>query len=366
MGETHSVAAYLRSHKQSLCDEWERAITAEQRQLAGLERSSLLDHMPEVLDALATWTEGRRDNAQSLFAALADGHALQRLGFGVDLSALNDEYRQLRHVIMTQLLAVPSSPEVRKELIRLDDGLDRAILYAVQRYSQGRDALRDRFIGVLGHDLRNPLASASFAMQALASLATTGPERKALETLARALDRMSRMITDVLDFARGHLGGGIPTKPVAADMGEICRAAVEEVRSVHPSRAIELHTQGDLAGTFDHDRIMQAMVNLLGNAIQHGEDPIMVAVTEADDRRALFTRVANRGKTIPPEMLNKLFDPFTSGAGDRKNGLGLGLYIVAEIVRAHGGTCDVTSDASETAFLIRWPRTPRSETPERP
>lgn len=361
-----AVAAYLRDHKQSLSCAWERAVLAEQKQLAALDRAALIDHLPEVLDALAAWVEGDCADADTFFSALADGHAIQRLGFGIGLTTLSMEYRLLRRVILTQLLTVPSSPEVRRALIRLDDGLDHAIFHAVHRYAQSRDALRDRFIGVLGHDLRNPLASALFAVEVLRSHATAGPAHNPLETLGRALDRMSRMIGDVLDFARGHLGDGIPARPIAADMAEVCRSAVAEARSAHPHRTIDLSVTGDLVGTFDRDRVLQALVNLLTNAVQHGEDPIVVTAMEAEDRRAVLTRVTNGGKPIARETLNKLFDPFTSGSPGRGSSLGLGLYIVAEIARAHGGTCEVSSSEGETAFTIRWPRTPRTETPERP
>jgi signal transduction histidine kinase len=120
-----------------------------------------------------------------------------------------------------------------------------------------------------------------------------------------------------------------------------------------------------LRGTFDPDRVMQCLGNLVGNALQHGEDPIVVEASECDDRRAVITRVTNRGDPLPPEVLRKCFEPFVSSGAPRA-GLGLGLYIVGEIARAHGATCDVSSDEAATSFVIRWPRTPRSETPHRP
>ena len=362
-----AIAEYLRTHKQSIWDDWERAVVPDLKELAQLERAVLIDHLPEVLDALAAWVEGTSNEAERLFSALADGHALQRLGFGIELSVLNVEYGRLRHVILTHLLAVPSSPETRQQLIRLDDGLDRAIQHAVLRYSQRRDQLRDRFIGILGHDLRGPLTAASFAVHALAASTALSPaERRAVQTIARAADRMTRMVGDVLDFARSHLGGGIPATPIACDMGEICQTAVDECRVAHPERAFTVKTDGDLSGTFDRDRVLQCIGNLIANAVQHGEDPIAIVAFEADDRRAVLTRVSNRGKAIAPEVRYRLFDPFVSAKGGTHGGLGLGLYITSEIARSHGGTCDVASDENETSFTIRWPRTPRSELPGRP
>jgi len=359
------VAEYLRANKQAISDEWERAVLPDLAQLTKLDRGAVIDHLPEVLDALAAWLEGSGEDAERLFSALTDGHALQRLGYGIPLSVLNAEYGRLRHVLLVQLLNVPSSQRVREDLIRLDDGLDRAIQHAVHRYSERRDHLRDRFIGFLGHDLRNPLAALAYAGNLLSDSDGLGAkERNAVTTIGRSVTRMTRMVNDLLDFARGKLGAGIPTTPAECDMGELCQAVVDELRSVYPGRSITARCEGDLKGTFDAARVQQCLGNLVGNAVQHGKDPVVLSVREAEDRRALITRVSNRGKPLSPELLQRCFDPFASAS--ESNGLGLGLYIVAEIARAHGGMCDVASTADETAFTILWPRSPRSETPQRP
>src|SRR5688500_10636078 len=125
------VAEYLRSHKQSIADDWERAVTADLKALTRLDRGALLDHLPEVLDALAAFIEGGADEAERLYHALADGHAMQRLAFGVELSVLNIEYGWLRRVLLQRLLSVDSTDAVRADLIRLNEGLDRAIHAAV-------------------------------------------------------------------------------------------------------------------------------------------------------------------------------------------------------------------------------------------
>lgn len=362
-----AVAEHIRAHKQDITEAWERTVLSDVKELARIERGALIDHMPELLDGLAAWVEGRAAEAEIAFSALADGHALQRLGFGFELAVVNVEYARLRHVLLKSLLIVPSTVEVREQLIRLNDGLDRAIQTAVRRYSEHRDYMRDRFVSILGHDLRNPLGAASLAADGLRrSGKLDGAAQKRLSTIARSIERMERMTADVLDFARGHLAGGIPARPKECDMGEICRAAVDEALGAHPERTIELQTTGDLRGTFDPDRVLQALSNLLGNAILHGTDPIVVAAFESDDRRALITRVANRGERIPQGTIAKLFDPFMHAGDQAKGSLGLGLFIVAQIARAHGATYDVASSSEQTEFIIRWPRTPRDETRNRP
>jgi signal transduction histidine kinase len=360
------VAEYIRTHNQALVAEWEGAVLRELHELARLERGALIDHVPEVLEGLAAWLEGDTAEAEAAFAALADGHAVQRLGFGFELPVLNVEYAALRRVLLRGLLPLESTPELRRELIRLNEGLDRAINLSVRRYSERRDQVRDRFVGILGHDLRGPLNAAAVATATLLRSPTLAePDRKRLLVLERATKRMARMIADVLDFARGHLGGGIPATPIECNMGEICRAAVEELQCAHPDQEVSLTTRGDLHGHFDRERALQAIANLLGNAFEHGRGAIEVAAWESDDRAAVFTRVSNAGPPIPAALADNLFEPFTRRTGERGDGLGLGLYIVAQIARAHGGTCHVSSSADATALTIRWPRVPSAEVPDR-
>jgi signal transduction histidine kinase len=361
-----AVAEYIRNHKQAIADDWERVVVADLVELAKLERGALIDHLPEVLDGLAAWVEGNTEVAEASFAALADGHALQRLGFGIELAVVNIEYRWLRSVVLKRLLTVASSLDVREQLIRLNEGLDHAIHFAVRRYTEQRDYARDRFIGILAHDLRDPLSSVAMATQhLLRSDALNAQDRTRVSIIDRAVVRMERMVRDVLDFARGHLAGGIPVTLADVDLGEICCAAADEAKSAHPERTIQVKVNGDLRGTFDRDRVSQVIGNLLSNAIHHGEDPIVLEVWEADDRRAVLTRVSNRGLPIPPALEPRLFEPFVQAPNAKKRSLGLGLYIVAQIARAHGAIYQVSSSGDETRFTIQWPRTPPSEVPDR-
>jgi signal transduction histidine kinase len=166
---------------------------------------------------------------------------------------------------------------------------------------------------------------------------------------------MSDMISDVLDFTRGHLGGGIPIDPTEGDLAEICNRVVDETKASNPQREIAFHSLGNLAGHWDRPRLEQVVSNLLGNAVRHGEGRIEVEVVGEEGEIAL--RVKNRGRPIPPEQLSTIFEPFRRGATGPE-GLGLGLYIVKEIVRAHGGTIEVRSTADEgTTFACFWRRT---------
>jgi len=355
------VSDFLRREAVRLTALWEQDARATLPPLASMTRPMLIDHLPELLDGLAAYVEGDQKRADRGFDALVLGHALQRLGYGVALETLIKEYTGLRAILLRELLAV-SSPETRELLVRMNEGLDLAIGRALRYYADRRDLIRERFISILGHDLRGPLSTIVMSAELLRA---GSPDRTAIaDRVTRASERMRRMIDDVLDFARGHLGGGIPANPRLDDLGEICRLAVDEARGATPEREIQLVTSGDLKGPFDRERVAQAIANLLSNALEHGTGAIEVRVEEAADKHHLVCSVTSQGPEIPDDTLRHMFDPFARGhdkTPDRRkkrNGLGLGLYIVYQIALAHGATCGVTSSNGSTTFTIRFPRLP--------
>jgi signal transduction histidine kinase len=353
------VADHIRRRSIHVAERWEASVR-EIPELQHMNRPVLFDHLFELLEGLAAWIEGEEATAQRAFDALLDGHAVQRIGHGVSLATLINEYKTLHAILLIDLLAVPSSEQVRRSLVRLDQGFDRAVGDSLRRYEQERAQHRERFIGVLGHDLRQPLGTIEMAVHILAT-AAPGPEDLATHVgrIQRACARMRRLIEDVLDFTRAHLGGGIPVEPLLHDMAEICRAAVDEVTAAYPERAIRVETRGDLRGAFDRDRILQALGNLLSNAIEHGVGELALRACEADDKRAVIVEVTSQGPPIPDEILRRIFDPFATTSPRR--GLGLGLYIVQQIAHAHGGVCDVASDERATTFRMRFPRIPSDD-----
>src|SRR5687768_9387039 len=285
---TGSVSAFIRSHEDRLASLWEEEVRRDLPALRIMSRPVLLDHLHEFLDGLAAWIDGDTTTAEKAFSALAEGHALQRLGYGVGLETLTREYSKLRVVLARALLEVTSSAQVREDLVRMHEGMDRAINEAMHRYATRREEVRERFIGILGHDLRDPLSTVVISANMLAgNPALKAEHRMVASRIVRACDRMQRMINDVLDFARGHLGNGIPANPTLNDMGEICRSAVDEIQGANPQREVVLDAQGDLRGAFDRDRVHQAITNLLSNAVHHGEGRIEVKVYEADDHHAI-------------------------------------------------------------------------------
>jgi two-component system sensor histidine kinase/response regulator len=219
--------------------------------------------------------------------------------------------------------------------------------------------LNEMFTALLAHDLRSPL-SAILASAHL--LQRRSSEPAALETAARIVtsgNRMASMIEDMLDLARARLGGGILVKREATD----CKALVERVLREHqaaaPDQPIEAVYEGTFSGHWDSERVAQVVSNLIGNAFKHGNPAAPVAVRLDGTRADCVVLVVKNAGTIPPDILPHLFDPFRGGQRQpgRGEGLGLGLYIVSQIVQAHDGAVEVkTGDGDETSFYVRLPR----------
>ena len=218
--------------------------------------------------------------------------------------------------------------------------------------------INEMFMAVLSHDLRSPLG----AVMALAAALQRPQEPDKVQALAgQALlagRRMGCMIEDLLDVTRARQHGGLAMEPAPMDLGAQAQHVLQEVRTAHPGREVLLHQQGDLRGRWDGERLGQVLANLLGNAMHHGapDQPVELLLdgTGAD---TVVIRVSNGGE-IAPQLLPQLFAPFRGrqGTTGRHQGLGLGLFIVHQVVLAHGGGIDAQSCAGRTSFTVRLPR----------
>jgi signal transduction histidine kinase len=217
--------------------------------------------------------------------------------------------------------------------------------------------LREQFIAVLGHDLRNPLAAVAATGDVLEL--NVSPQLQAMgRRLLSATSRMAKLIDDVLDFTRGRLGAGMGLSlALEKDMTNALRDVVSELRDAHPERRVTDSIALDRAVNCDRGRVQQLLSNLVGNALSHGASNHPVVVEGFVESGVLTLTVANRGDPIAPENLAKVFQPYWRPASSKPGGgLGLGLYICSQIVKAHGGTLQVTSSADAgTKFIARLP-----------
>jgi signal transduction histidine kinase len=258
-----------------------------------------------------------------------------------------------------RMLATPEvigSFKLFAELIAFHLDANRRVAASEATLARERELadLREQFIAVLGHDLRNPLAAVSAGMHLLASR----PDRSAVIVgqMEQSVSRMSELIDNVMDFARGRLGSGLTLK---LDDGEPLEPTlvqvVQELQSTHPERRVELTLALEEPVRCDRSRIAQLLSNLLANALTYGDSqPVRVSASAVGGTFELA--VANGGDPIAPVAMQRLFQPFFRGEVRRSGeGLGLGLYIAAEIARAHAGQLAVTSTPAETCFTLRMP-----------
>ena len=272
----------------------------------------------------------------------------QRVFRGYDAGAVDFLFKPLDPFILRHKTAIFTQLyEQKRELQRVTEKLAQEL------------RLTETFVAAVSHDLRNPLGAIMMASEILIGQPDPDRARRAAERVRSSGRRMTEMIEDLLDLARARLSGGIPIEPSHADLLPLARKVVAEQLMATPGRAIELSAEGDTTGEFDGDRLEQVISNLLGNALRHGAKgaPIRISLDGTHPSQVVLT-VRNSG-LIDPSLMPRLFDPFRAGESghDRSSGLGLGLYIVNQIVRRHGGTVAVRSSPEEgVVFRVELPR----------
>jgi signal transduction histidine kinase len=348
-----TLSQRLRDQRDAIVAEWLRRLR-EVPDAAGTPEPVLVNNVPQILDEMAECLE-KRGACRPGLDALPTLHALDRYKIGFDIRSVLSEYRILRQVIIEHV-AVPLAE--RAEEAFLHDLLDKAIGDGVEHFAFERDRAREIFVGMLGHDLRNPLGAISMASQALLQQSDRldPTHRRLAKRILSSATRIERMADDLLDFTRGRIGGGVPIAVQPADLGEIIRDVTEEFNEAFPDRDVRAQLDGDdLQGEWDRDRLAQVVSNLIANALEHGDDPI--EATARRENGGVTIEVRNQGE-MPPDSVARVFEPFFTLAATRagRRGLGLGLYIVREVARAHGGSVEARSEGGTTAFRVRLPR----------
>ena len=217
--------------------------------------------------------------------------------------------------------------------------------------------LRDQFIAVLGHDLRNPVAALGAGTKLLLDTPLNERATGIVNLMQASVHRMGGLIDNLLDFAQGRLGGGISVdRDDAGPLDTVLMHIIDELRTIYPDRIIETHFDFRELVACDRQRIGQLFSNLLGNALSHGKPDRPVRIISSARNGVFEISVANAGEAIPEAELASLFLPFSRGkTRPSQMGLGLGLYIASEIAKGHGGALTVASTAKETRFTFRMP-----------
>jgi len=369
------LSAFIRSNVEHIAAEWE-LFAASLLPKEEFSKSILRDGIFDMLDEIATdidslqsdeqqkeKSEGNPQRYQHIENA-AEQHALARVKMGLSSRQVISEFRALRATVIRlwQRHSLETDEQSLYDLIRFNEAVDQALTEAAVRYTTEIDRSRELFLGVLGHDLRNPLAAISGLAELQLRAKTTERHSEFASQILVSAGRMAHMITDLIELTRVRLGTGIAIDPAPTCMRRICTGAIEEMKAIYPKRLFQLNCAEEIPGEWDQARMSQLLSNLLGNAVQHGaiHSPIIVTACRGDNGVELA--VHNDGMAISPHLIPRLFDCMFQGASgqrdadDNSTSLGLGLYIAKEIITAHGGTIEVCSTETEgTTFMVRLP-----------
>lgn len=374
------LGTFIHENMESILQAWEDFARTIEPPALTMDDEELRDHARQMLQTMArdlSTPQSDHESAQKSKGlgkrthpdTAAEVHAEARLLSGYTVVQLVSEYRALRSSVLTAWEKLPQETRDTDmgDVTRFNEAVDQALAESVARYERMVKRTQNMFLAILGHDLRNPLGTITTATSYLMqSVDIPGKYVLVATRMFNSAQRMSRLINDLIDFTRTHLGPGIPVKLKQANVSRVCQEVVDEMRTDHPEQRISLTAPDHLEAEFDESRVAQVVSNLIGNAIQHGDKslPISVSVTSADDGE-ITVAVNNRGASIEPGKLAAVFDPFVRIAGHpdpttaERTSLGIGLFIARQISHAHEGDLNVTSnDRDGTTFTMKFPRKP--------
>lgn len=355
-----SLASGAKMTKLALRDDAEAILLATARDMEVDQSLAQQASKSKGHGGAGTAESDRLDNASAL-------HGGERVSSGFDITEVVSEYRALRASVLRLWRASLSQSDLNDidDITRFNESMDQSLAKAVGSYTKRVDQSRQMFLAILSHDLRSPLNCISMAAL-LVSRTSGDPEcAEALSMIETNTEAIARLISDLIDFASTGLGNAIPLTRAPVDLEKLCREVFEGFRLTHPRRMLRFHRNGNISGNWDAARLRQVISNLMSNALQHGSPQGPVELSVALEESTVVLSVCNEGEPIPPDMLTTIFDPLVrhataESAEPRVPGsIGLGLYIVREIVVAHGGEIEVASTAQEgTTFTVRLPRQP--------
>jgi len=382
---TMNLSAFISNNIDAIVDEWEVFAKTLLPVAETMSSVALRDHCREILlatvaDMHTRETETERamkaqGNApQNVVAdAAATAHGTLRHLSGFDLVQLVAEFRALRASVLalwSRRKSIGLAVEVLtkeaeiEQIMRFNEAIDQALAASIDSYSMAVTTSRDMFLAVLGHDLRSPLQAISMTGRLLLRPELSDAARQAAAMrIERCSTTMGLLINDLLDFTRTRLGSGIPLARTDCDLRTICTTALETIRAGNPEQRFEEQISGNLVTLADAQRLHQVLLNLLGNAVQHGDREKAISLIATGNEDGIEVQVKNFGRPIGPAALQKIFEPMVRAASSEadaneqsKSSLGLGLFIVREIVVGHGGSVTVqSSQDAGTVFTVRLP-----------
>ena len=372
---------FILANREQILNEWEAFARTVSAASATMDVTALRDHASEMLTVIAKdlkTTQGSYDQSEKSKgkavptgpaddATAAEEHGAGRARSGFTVSQMVAEYRALRASVLRLWSNQQGGlkPAEIEDMIRFNEAIDQSLAESIVEFDQNVDQAKEMFLAILGHDLRTPIGAIySSAAFMLGTDEFREPHVTLLNRMKNSAARSIQMVGDLLDFTRSRLGAGIPIVRKRANMGRIVHDVIDEISALHPGKKIHADTRDAQDGEWDEARLSQALTNIIGNAVEHGQPDTSVTVDVRSEGEYAVIAVHNNGAPILPSELDGLFNPlkskpvdqFRKASGPTAN-LGLGLYIAERIVAAHEGRITVESSQEKgTTFTIHLPR----------
>ena len=367
------LAEFILHRMEAILTEWEAFAGTLLPAAGGLDSLALRDHAQHILEAVAkdlnapqtreeqsAKSKGRAPRIHDAPETAAQTHAFLRARGGFDIKQLVAEYRALRASVLRLWMddAVLDETGI-EDMLRFNEAIDQAITESVDSFHSTVERYRNLLLGMLGHDMSSPLNAIIMTASQLVGLNAGDAVSGAAARLIRSGASMQALLDDLTDFSRTNLGLGLTVVLREMDLAKAADEEVDQLRAAHPRRQIEFAASGDSHGQWDGVRLQQLLRNLVGNALRYGAPNRPIRVNLRGEQPDVRLEVSNVGH-IDPAEIRQIFEPLKRGAGvpdqAARSGLGLGLFIVREIAKAHGGTVEARSDGEQTTFAVRLPR----------
>lgn len=371
------LSKFINENTEVILQEWED-FAGTLHELTSATKAQLRDHAKAILVAICLDLDTYQSVQESIDKSqgnapdgadetAAQAHAVDRLQAGFTVEELMAEYRALRASVLRlwQNRVKRADASDLQDMLRFNEAIDQSLTESLAHFSAMVRDSQNVFLAILGHDVRNPLGAISMGTQLILQDTALAPRHlKVAAQMLRSTQRVSDIVSDLLDYSTSHLGGGIPVALAHYDLSAECRSVVQEMTLFHPERVFKADIEDDIGVAWDRARMSQALSNLLANAVQHGAATSPIWLTVSRQGTDVLMVVQNEGAVIAPARLRLMFDPAKSFAmksssersASQSSNLGLGLYITHAIVLAHGGTIWVSSTEREgTTIKVRIP-----------